>query len=79
MQDCERDGLTVALREVFASALDVAEAPPARRHTNSFAALVPWTRIERLRAALWELERRSDSTKYTSAVSERTRGNEVTA
>jgi hypothetical protein len=38
--------------ELWDAILDVASASPLKRHPTTFATAVPWTRIERLRAAL---------------------------
>lgn len=38
--------------ELLLAAIGIAEAAPAKRSQSTYAALVPWSRIERLRAAL---------------------------
>lgn len=38
--------------DLWIAAIDVATAPPVKKGTTSFAASVPWTRIEALRDAL---------------------------
>ena len=39
-------------QELFDAVIAVADAPPDKPGTHVFAVLVPWTRIQRLRAAL---------------------------